>query len=126
LCIDRNNIDASIRKSALEQMTIVMFLEIVSNLTHALGFLLFDRSLRITSLSDQEFQQQKFSIDFVFILILLQEAVGLTLIKGDDRIDRSAIIAAIGKIVPVADLESFGNLGDQNKWFIIFKTNLSK
>ncbi|CAF4902710.1 unnamed protein product, partial [Rotaria magnacalcarata] len=38
---------------------------------------------------------------------LLQEAVGLTLIKGDDRIDRSAIIAAIGKIVPVADLESF-------------------
>ncbi|CAF1580880.1 unnamed protein product [Rotaria magnacalcarata] len=57
---------------------------------------------------------------------LLQEAVGLTLIKGDDRIDRSAIIAAIGKIVPVADLESFGNLGDQNKWFIIFKTNLSK
>ncbi|CAM4808816.1 unnamed protein product [Rotaria magnacalcarata] len=57
---------------------------------------------------------------------LLQEAVGLTLIKGDDRIDRSAIIAASGKIVPVADLESFGNLGDQNKWFIVFKTNLSK
>ncbi|CAF4307658.1 unnamed protein product [Rotaria magnacalcarata] len=70
LCIDRNNIDASIRKSALEQMTIVMFLEIVSNLTHALGFLLFDRSLCIISLSDQEFQQQKFSIDFVFILIV--------------------------------------------------------
>ncbi|CAF4820888.1 unnamed protein product [Rotaria socialis] len=38
---------------------------------------------------------------------LLQEVVGLTLIKGDDRSDRSAIIAAIGKIVPVADLESF-------------------
>ncbi|CAF4995660.1 unnamed protein product, partial [Rotaria magnacalcarata] len=35
-------------------------------------------------------------------------------IKGDDRIDRSAIIAAIGKIVPVADLESFGNLELEN------------
>ncbi|CAF2103024.1 unnamed protein product, partial [Rotaria magnacalcarata] len=41
VCIDRNKIDASVRKSALEQMTI-MFLEIVSNLTHALIFLLFD------------------------------------------------------------------------------------
>ncbi|CAF1473817.1 unnamed protein product [Rotaria magnacalcarata] len=70
ICIDRNKIDASIRKSALEQMTIVMFLEIVSNLTHALGFLLFDQSLLLISLSDQEFQQQKFSIDFVFILIV--------------------------------------------------------
>jgi hypothetical protein len=66
---DRNKIDASVRKSALEHMTI-MFLEIVSNLTHALVFLLFDQSLHITSLSDQEFQQQTFSIDFVFILIV--------------------------------------------------------
>ncbi|CAF4583881.1 unnamed protein product, partial [Rotaria socialis] len=48
---DRNKIDASVRKSALEQMTI-MFLEIISNLTHALVYLLFDRSPHITSLLD--------------------------------------------------------------------------
>ncbi|CAF1410192.1 unnamed protein product [Rotaria magnacalcarata] len=40
-------------------------LEIVSNLTYTLVLLLFDRSLHITSLSDQEFQQQTFSIDFL-------------------------------------------------------------
>lgn len=57
---------------------------------------------------------------------LLQESVALTLVNGNDRIDRTAIIAAIGKIVPVNDVESFGNLGDLNKWFIIFKTTSSK
>jgi hypothetical protein len=35
-------------------------------------------------------------------------------------------ISAIGRIAPVADVDSFGNLGDINKWFIIFKTNSSK
>ncbi|CAF3441200.1 unnamed protein product [Rotaria socialis] len=51
ICIDRNKIDASIRKSALEQMT-RMFLEIVSILTLALLRLIFDRSPHITSLVD--------------------------------------------------------------------------
>ncbi len=35
-------------------------------------------------------------------------------------------ISAIGKIVPAADVDSFGNLGYINIWFIIFKTNSSK
>jgi hypothetical protein len=35
-------------------------------------------------------------------------------------------ISAIGKIVPAADVDSFGNLGDINIWFIIFKLNSSK
>ncbi|CAF4652076.1 unnamed protein product, partial [Rotaria socialis] len=48
---ERNKIDASVRKSALEKMTII-FLEIISNLTHALVCLLFDRSPHITSLLD--------------------------------------------------------------------------
>ncbi|CAF3311808.1 unnamed protein product [Rotaria socialis] len=52
ICIDRNKIDASIRKSALEQMT-RMFLEIVSILTLALLRLIFDRSPHITSLVDK-------------------------------------------------------------------------
>ncbi|CAF3425555.1 unnamed protein product [Rotaria socialis] len=51
ICIDRNKIDASIRKSALKQMT-RMFLEIISILTLALVRLIFDRSLHITSLLD--------------------------------------------------------------------------
>jgi hypothetical protein len=34
---------------------------------------------------------------------LLQESVALTLVNGNDRIDRTAIITAIGKIVPVND-----------------------
>ncbi len=43
---------------------------------------------------------------------LLQESVALTLVDGKDRIDRNAIISAIGKMVPIKDLESFGNSGD--------------
>ncbi|CAF1083476.1 unnamed protein product [Rotaria sp. Silwood1] len=40
-------------------------LEIVSNLTHTFVLLLFDRTLHMNSLTDQEFQQQIFSIDFL-------------------------------------------------------------
>ncbi|CAF1556450.1 unnamed protein product, partial [Adineta ricciae] len=40
-------------------------LETVSNLTHAFILLLFDRTLLNKSLSDQEFQQQTFSIDYL-------------------------------------------------------------
>ncbi|CAF2927116.1 unnamed protein product [Rotaria sp. Silwood2] len=57
---------------------------------------------------------------------LLQDSVGLTLVSGNDRIDRTAIINTISKIVPVNQIESFGNLGDAKKWFILFKTNSSK
>ncbi|CAF2715387.1 unnamed protein product [Rotaria sp. Silwood2] len=57
---------------------------------------------------------------------LLQEFVGLTLVDSNDRIDRTAIIATIGKIIPIDDVESFGNLGDIKKCFVLFKTNSSK
>ncbi|CAF1374625.1 unnamed protein product [Rotaria sordida] len=57
---------------------------------------------------------------------LLQESVGLTLVAGNDRIDRTVIIGAIGKIIPINNVESFDNLGDLKKWFILFKTNASK
>lgn len=40
-------------------------LEIVANLTHTLILLLFDRNLHQPSITDQEFQQQLFSIDFL-------------------------------------------------------------
>ncbi|CAF4417169.1 unnamed protein product, partial [Adineta steineri] len=40
-------------------------LETVSNLAHAFVLLLFDRTLLTNSLTDQEFQQQTFSIDFL-------------------------------------------------------------
>lgn len=40
-------------------------LEIVANLTHTLVLLLFDRNLHVNSLTDQEFQQQTFSVDFL-------------------------------------------------------------
>ncbi|CAF3018794.1 unnamed protein product [Rotaria sp. Silwood2] len=40
-------------------------LEVVSNLTHTFVLLLFDRTLHMNSLTDQEFQQQTFSIDFL-------------------------------------------------------------
>ena len=40
-------------------------LEIVSNLTHAFVLLLFDRTLYATSITDQEFQQQTFIVDFL-------------------------------------------------------------
>ncbi|CAF4408867.1 unnamed protein product [Rotaria sp. Silwood2] len=40
---------------------------------------------------------------------LLQEFVGLTLVDSNDRIDRTAIIATIGKIIPIDDVESFVN-----------------
>lgn len=42
-------------------------LEIVSNLTYTLILLLFDRSLHINSLTDQEFQQQIFAVDFLLV-----------------------------------------------------------
>lgn len=57
---------------------------------------------------------------------LLQESVALTLVNGIDRIDRKAIISSISKIVPVEDVESFGNLGDHRKWFITFKSTATK
>ncbi|CAF4809900.1 unnamed protein product [Rotaria sp. Silwood2] len=57
---------------------------------------------------------------------LLQDSVGLTLVSGSDRIDRTAIINTISKIVRVNEIESFGNLGDAKKWFILFKTKSSK
>ncbi|UJR37939.1 hypothetical protein I4U23_030624 [Adineta vaga] len=40
-------------------------LETVSNLTHALILLLFDRTLHNKSITEQEFQQQTFSIDYL-------------------------------------------------------------
>ena len=57
---------------------------------------------------------------------ILQDSVALTLVNGSNRVDRTAVIGAIGNIVPIDDIESFGNLGDINKWFIIFKTSNSK
>ncbi|CAF1348879.1 unnamed protein product, partial [Adineta steineri] len=57
---------------------------------------------------------------------LFQESVALTLTKGNDRIDRNAVIKVIGRYIPVEDVDSFGNLGDHDKWFIIFKSSASK
>lgn len=50
---------------------------------------------------------------------LLRESVLLTLIKGDDRIDRMAIINALGQLVPVSDIDSLGTLGNFSEWYVI-------
>ena len=57
---------------------------------------------------------------------LLQESVALTLVSGPDRIDRKAIIASISELVPVENVDSFGNLGDHRTWFITFKSTPTK
>jgi hypothetical protein len=38
-------------------------LEIVGNLTHCLILLLFDRTLNLLTLTEQEYQQQTFAVD---------------------------------------------------------------
>ncbi|CAK9188731.1 unnamed protein product [Sphagnum troendelagicum] len=43
---------------------------------------------------------------------LLRDSVALRLIRGNERIDRAAIIISIGQLIPIADIESLGNLGD--------------
>ncbi|CAF4923179.1 unnamed protein product, partial [Rotaria sp. Silwood2] len=43
---------------------------------------------------------------------LLREAVLLTLIRGSERIDRTAVITALGQITTITDIDSLGNLGD--------------
>jgi hypothetical protein len=46
---------------------------------------------------------------------LLKESVALTLVNGNDHMDRNAIISAVREIVTVTEVESFGNLGDHKK-----------
>ena len=57
---------------------------------------------------------------------LLREAVLLTLIRGNERIDRTAIITALGKITTITDIDSLGNLGDMSEWYVIFKTKIAR
>jgi hypothetical protein len=53
---------------------------------------------------------------------LIREAVLLTLIKGNDRIDRTGMINALSQIISVSDIDSFGNLGNFSEWYVLFKT----
>jgi hypothetical protein len=53
---------------------------------------------------------------------LIREAVLLTLIKGNDRIDRTGMVNALSQIISVSDIDSFGNLGNFSEWYILFKT----
>ncbi|CAF3973998.1 unnamed protein product, partial [Rotaria sp. Silwood1] len=57
---------------------------------------------------------------------LLREAVLLTLIRGSERIDRTAIITALGQITTITDIDSLGNLGDLSEWYVIFKTKTAR
>lgn len=57
---------------------------------------------------------------------LLSEAVLLTLMRGSERIDRTAIITALGQITTISDIDSLGNLGDLSEWYIIFKTKTAR
>lgn len=57
---------------------------------------------------------------------LLREAVLLTLIKGDDRIERTAIIVAIGRLIPVTDIDSLGNLGNFSEWYLILNSTSAR
>lgn len=57
---------------------------------------------------------------------LLRESVSLTLIQGEEKIDRTAIIRALGDLIPVNDVDSLGNLGDYNEWFVICKTSSAR
>ncbi|CAF4838024.1 unnamed protein product [Rotaria socialis] len=57
---------------------------------------------------------------------LLREAVLLTLIRGSERIDRTAIITALGQITTISDIDSLGNLGDISEWYVIFKTKTAR
>ena len=52
----------------------------------------------------------------------LRESVSLTLIQGEEKIDRSAIIRALGDLIPVSEIDSLGNIGNFNEWFVILKT----
>lgn len=57
---------------------------------------------------------------------LLRESVALTLVKGDERINRKALIDYIGSIVPVEHIDSFGNIGNASQWYVILKTQASR
>jgi hypothetical protein len=57
---------------------------------------------------------------------LLRESVMLTLIKGDDRIDRTMIIAALGQLISVSDIDSLGNLGKFSEWYVIFNSTKAR
>ena len=46
----------------------------------------------------------------------------LTLIKGSDRIDRTAFITALGQLIPVTDIDSSENLGNFSERYVVFKS----
>ena len=57
---------------------------------------------------------------------LLRESVSLTLVQGEERIDRTAIIQALGQLIPVTEIDALGNLGDFNEWFVICKSQTTR
>ncbi|CAF1603205.1 unnamed protein product, partial [Didymodactylos carnosus] len=57
---------------------------------------------------------------------LLRDSVVLGLVGGNDRIDRTALIATIGQIVPVSEIDSIGNLGNFSEWFVMLKTTAAR
>ena len=57
---------------------------------------------------------------------LLRESVLLTLLSGGTRIDRKALVQAIGNVVPVSGVDALGNLGSMSEWFVLFKTASSR
>lgn len=57
---------------------------------------------------------------------LLRESVALTLIQGSEIIDRSAIIQCLSQLIQLDDIDSLGNLGDMNEWFVICKSTQAR
>jgi len=50
---------------------------------------------------------------------LLRESVLLKLVKGDEKINRNAIVKSLSQIIQVSDIDSLGNLGDFTEWYVI-------
>ena len=53
---------------------------------------------------------------------LLRESILLTFVSGNPRIDRKALITAVGAAVPLTEVDSMGNLGNINEWYVILKS----
>lgn len=57
---------------------------------------------------------------------LIRETVLPTLIKGNNRIDRTVIVNARSQVIYVSDIDLFDNLGNFPEWYVIFKTTRRK
>jgi hypothetical protein len=57
---------------------------------------------------------------------LLRESVLLKLVKGDEKINRNAIVTSLSQIIQVSDIDSLGNLGDFTEWYVICKSTTAR